>query len=88
MPDPSWFRDRTMGNWEGVVRGQLVETEQARERRHRSEVVAGLSALFALAADDRDWTDGDGERARQLLQRLGVSLDAACAAAARRESLQ
>jgi hypothetical protein len=77
-----------MGNWQGVVRGELIETEQQRERRHRTEMVAGLSALFALAADDRDWTVGDGERARELLRRLGASLDAACAATARRETLQ
>jgi hypothetical protein len=77
-----------MGNWEGVVRGQLVETEQARERRHRAEMVAGLSALFALASDDRDWTREDGDRAAQLHARLGDSLADARAAAARRESLQ
>jgi hypothetical protein len=85
---PAWFRDRTMGNWRGVVRGELIETEQARERRHRAEMVVGLSALFALASEDRDWTSQDVERARQLKERLGASLTEACAAVVRREDLQ
>jgi hypothetical protein len=85
---PAWFRDRTMGNWRGVVRGELIETEQARERRHRAEMVVGLSALFALATDDRDWTDDDGTRAEELLGRLRTSLADARAAVARREGLQ
>jgi IS4 transposase len=88
MSEPRWYADRSMGNWQGVVRGELIETEQQRERRHRTEMVAGLSALFALATDDRDWTDDDGTRAEELLGRLRTSLADARAAVARREGLQ
>jgi cysteine sulfinate desulfinase/cysteine desulfurase-like protein len=88
MSEPRWYADRSMGNWQGVVRGELIETEQQRERRHRAEMVVGLSALFALASEDRDWTSQDVERARQLKERLGASLTEACAAVVRREDLQ
>jgi hypothetical protein len=84
-----WYRERSLGaDWHGVVRGQLIESERDRERRHRAEMVAGLSALFALASEDRDWTEADGARAEELLARLGASLATARAAVARRETLQ